>query len=445
MRGLFGSLTTRGRSFVAAGGAAMVCGLAIPEPDLVRVGALLVILPLIAALAARRSRYRLSCTRRIDPPRIPAGTPAGVSVRLENVARLRTGVLLAEDTAPYALGARPRFVLDEIEPGGHREFSYTLRSDTRGKFIVGPLRVRVADTFGLVEISRSFSSTNTLVVTPRIVALPRAAATSAWLGEGDGGMRTISATGEDDAAPRAYQDGDGLRRVHWKSTARYGELMVRREEHQWRNSATVFLDTRRAAHSGSGSSATFEFAVSAAASIGAHLTEEGFRARLITDEGEIAPRGTFSDTLLDMLAVIHPSPVSTMRQGTGELARAGGQLIAVIGRMSNDDATHLAGARRGNAPAMALLIATSAWSSAGSSSAGSSSAGSSPGPAAGAIPAETARTAQILTASGWRVAVVTAASQLPLAWQALHKPAGAIVLSTALDSATESSAPAGSS
>ena len=68
MRGVFGSLTTRGRSFVAAGGAAMVCGLAIPEPDLVRVGALLVILPLVSALIARRSRYRLSCARRLDPP-----------------------------------------------------------------------------------------------------------------------------------------------------------------------------------------------------------------------------------------------------------------------------------------------------------------------------------------------------------------------------------------
>src|SRR5215469_14510472 len=104
MRSLFGSLTTRGRSFLAAGGAAMVCGLAIPEPDLVRVGALLVILPLVAALAARRSRYRLSCSRRIHPPRVPAGQTATVAVRLENVARLRSGVLLAEDTAPYALG-----------------------------------------------------------------------------------------------------------------------------------------------------------------------------------------------------------------------------------------------------------------------------------------------------------------------------------------------------
>ncbi len=393
---------------MAAGGAAMVCGLAIPEPDLVRVGALLVVLPLVAALAARRSRYRLSCTRRIDPPRIPAGQPTTVSVRLKNVARFRTGVLLAEDAAPYALGARPRFVLDEIEPGGHREFSYNLRSDTRGKFTVGPLRVRVADTFGLVEISRSFSTTGTLVVTPKIVALPRAAAPSSWLGEGDGGMRTISATGEDDAAPRAYQDGDGLRRVHWRSTARYGELMVRREEHQWRNSASVFLDTRRSAHSGSGPSATFEFAVSAAASIGTHLTEEGFRARLITDVGEIAPRGTFSDTLLDMLAVIRPSASAGFGQGTGELARAGGQLIAVVGRLSADDAAQLAGARRGNAPGMALVLAASAWTES-------------------AMPPDVARTTQILTASGWRVAVVTAASQLTIAWQQLHRPADTLL------------------
>ena len=331
MRGLFGSLTTRGRSFVAAGGAAMVCGLAIPEPDLVRVGALLVVLPVVSTLTARRSRYRLSCTRRLDPPRIPAGQPTKVTARVENVSRLRTGVLLAEDITPYTLGSRPRFVLDEIEAGGHRELSYQIHSDTRGKFTIGPLRVRVADSFGLVEISRSFSTTSTLVVTPKIVPLPRATAQSSWLGEGDGGMRTISAVGEDDAAPRQYQDGDGLHRVHWKSTARYGELMVRREEHQWRNSASVFIDTRRSAHTGTGAASTFEFAVSAAASIGAHLSGEGFRARLITDAGEIAPRGTFQDTLLDMLAVITPSHGTGFRTGTSELAQAGGQLIAVIG------------------------------------------------------------------------------------------------------------------
>jgi len=177
---------------MAAGGAAMVCGLAVPEPDLVRVGALLIILPLVSAMIARRSRYRLSCTRRLDPPRVPAGQSTQVTARLENVSRLRTAVLLAEDVTPYSLGSRPRFVLDEIEPAGHRELTYQIRSEARGRFTIGPLRIRVADTFGLVEISKSFSTTSTLVVTPRIYDLPRAAAPSSWLGEGDGGMRTIN-------------------------------------------------------------------------------------------------------------------------------------------------------------------------------------------------------------------------------------------------------------
>src|SRR6266536_1126105 len=404
MRGVFGSLTTRGRSFVAAGGAAMVCGLAIPEPDLVRLGAFIAVLPLVSSLTARRSRYRLSCARRLDPPRVPAGQPTTVTARVENVSRLRTGVLLAEDITPYALAGRPRFVLDEIEPGGHRELSYQIRSDSRGKFTVGPLRVRVADAFGLVEISRSFSTTSTLVVTPRIFELPRATAQSSWLGEGDGGMRTISAIGEDDAAPRQYQDGDGLHRVHWKSTARYGELMVRREEHQWRNSASVFLDTRRSAHAGSGPASTFEFAVSAAASIGAHLTGEGFRARLITEAGEIAPRGTFQDTLLDMLAVITPSRAAGLRAGTSALSAAGGQLIAVIGQMSADDTRALAAGRRGNAPAMALVLGVSTWAS-------------------DTIGEDTAVTAEILSAAGWRVAVASASTPLAAAWQQLHRPA----------------------
>jgi uncharacterized protein (DUF58 family) len=389
---------------MAAGGAAVVCGLSIPEPDLVRVGALLVVLPVVSAFTARRSRYRLSCSRRLDPPRVPAGESTSVTARLENVARLRTGVLLAEDVTPYRLGSRPRFVLDEIEPSGTRELNYQIRSDTRGKFTIGPLRVRVADAFGLVEISRSFSTTSTLVVTPKIIPLPRAAAPSSWLGEGDGGMRTISAIGEDDAAPRAYQDGDDLRRVHWRSTARYGELMVRREEHQWRNSASVFLDTRRSAHSGSGSSASFEFAVSAAASIGAHLAEEGFRARLIADAGEIAPRGTFTDTLLDMLAVISPSQASSFRAGATALANAGGQLIAVLGRLTQEDAAQLAAARRGNAPAMALLLAASCW-------------------AVDTVGEDTERAAETLSAAGWRVAIATASTPLATAWQQLHRPA----------------------
>ncbi|MFZ0050017.1 MAG: DUF58 domain-containing protein, partial [Streptosporangiaceae bacterium] len=402
---LLAGMTTRGTSFLAAGAASAAAGWLLGERGLFCIGIALLALPLLAAAGARRGQYRLGTSRTITPPRVPAGHTATVTLRLENVSRVPTGLLLAEDTVPYALGTRPRYVLDKIERNGVRELAYPLRSDLRGRFQIGPLQLRVADAFGLVELNRSLSGRTTFVVTPRVVPLPRTVISRSWAGEGEGRARLTAAAGEDDVIPRAYRDGDELRRVHWRSTARYGQLMVRREEHQWRNSASVFLDTRRVAHTGAGPTATFEFAISAVASIGAHLTEEGFRARLITDAGEIAPRGTFSDTLLDMLAVITTTKTTSLRQGTGELAGAGGQLIAVVGRMSPEDAAHLASARRGNAPGMALVVATSGWSLDAS------------------VPPDAARTAQILTSAGWRVAVVTAASQLTAAWQQLHRPA----------------------
>src|ERR1700749_4015493 len=235
MRSWLAALTTRGPSFLSPGGAAGPAGPFLTERDLISVGILLLVLPLFSALAAGRARYRLSCVRSLSPARVAAGQTTQVRLHLENVSRLPTGLLLAEDTVPYALGTRPRYVLNGIERGGSRELSYPLRSDVRGKFEIGPLEIRIADSFGLVELGRSFSSCTTLVVTPKVVALPRAVLTGSWVGDGEGRARTAAAAGEDDVVPRAYRDGDELRRVHWRSTARYGELMVRREGQQWRN------------------------------------------------------------------------------------------------------------------------------------------------------------------------------------------------------------------
>src|SRR6266536_204376 len=225
MRSLLAGFTTRGTSFLAAGLAAALAGLALGERGLVSIGALLFVLPLLSALAAGRARYRLSCVRQLSPARVPAGHTTRVSVRLENVSRLPTGLLLAEDAIPYTLGTRPRYVLDGVERGGIRELTYPLRSDLRGKFTIGPLAVRIADSFGLVALGRSFATTSTLVVTPRVVPLARTAIGASWVGEGDGKTRAAAAAGEDDVVPRAYRDGDELRRVHWRSTARYGVLM----------------------------------------------------------------------------------------------------------------------------------------------------------------------------------------------------------------------------
>jgi uncharacterized protein (DUF58 family) len=404
MRTLLRTLTTRGRSFVAAGLAALACGLLIPEPDLLRIGALLVALPVLSSLGAGRARYRLSCARRVIPARVPVGQPAEMTIRLTNVSRLRTGLLLAEDTLPYALGSKPRFVLDGIGGGNAREFRYQVRSDARGKYVIGPLRVRIADAFGLVEINRAFASTSTLTVTPKIVPLARPPASGNWLG-GTDGRTSISATGDDDAAPRAYQTGDALRRVHWRSTARYGELMVRREEQHWRNTATLFIDTRRLAHP---TTASFELAVTAAASIGVHMAGEGFDAQLVTDAGGIPCQGQFQDALLDALAVIRPSREASLHGGISVLRAGGGQLIAVLGRLTPEQAREIATIRRGSAPAMALVLAASAIAVVGSGTSAEADR-------------EQAIAAQILVSAGWRAALVTADTPLAAAWQELHR------------------------
>ena len=412
MRTLLGALTVRGRSFVTAGAAAVICGLLIPEPDLLRIGAVLMALPLLSAFGAGRARYRLSCVRRVTPSRLPAGQTAAVTIRLVNVSRLRTGLLLADDTVPYALGSRPRFVFEGIGGGGWREYTYELGADSRGKYTIGPLRVRVADSFGLVSITRAFTSTSTLTVTPAIVPLSRPPLAGSWLGDSDSGRRSIAASGDDDAAPRAYRTGDSLHRVHWRSTARYGELMVRREEQFWRNTASLFLDGRRTGYSGP----MFELAVTAAASIGVHLAGEGFDARLVTELGEVPRQGSFRDTLLDTLAVLQPSRAIRLEAGVRALGSADGQLIAVLGELTAGQAQELATARRGSAPALALILSEDER--------------------------VVAPSARALTAAGWRVAVVTDAARLPGAWQELHRGLGR---GAGVGGSVTGSSPAGSS
>jgi uncharacterized protein (DUF58 family) len=405
MRSLFSGFTTRGRAFVAAGAAAAVFGLMLGQRTLLSIGGLLVLLPLLSLLAAGRTRYRIRCARQITPPRIPAGQAAGIAIQLHNVSRLPTGLLLAEDTVPYSLGTRPRFILDRIEPGGTRSLAYPLQSDTRGKFAIGPLHVHVADTFGLVRIGSEAAAPGTLVVTPAITTLPRTSLAGTWLGEGGTRASTAAAAGEDDVVPREYRDGDELRRVHWRSTARRGELMVRREEQRWRNRAVLFLDTRATGHVGRGPSSSFEYAVGAAASIGVHLAREGIDGQFVTDAGLATDPGSFEDVLLDTLAVVTPSRYADLSGGLAQIPRSNsGLLVAILGNMSPDQARQVAAARSTGGPAMAMLLSVSSWLG-------------DRQPEGLAMRADTS--ASILAAAGWRVVTVTADMPLSTVWEEL--------------------------
>ncbi|MCF6523017.1 DUF58 domain-containing protein [Streptomyces sp. JJ36] len=352
LRTALAGLTTRGRSFLAAGVAAGVCAYVLGQADLLRVGMLLAVLPLVCVLVLHRTRYRVAGSRRLSPARVPARTEARVQLRVDNVSRLPTGLLMLQDRVPYVLGPRPRFILDRVEPGGRREVSYRVRSDLRGRYPLGPLQLRLTDPFGMCELTRSFSQYDTLTVVPRTEPLPPVRLAGEHGGHGDGRQRALALAGDDDVIPRGYRHGDDLRRVHWRSTARHGQLMVRREEQPQRPRCTVLLDTRRAAYAGSGPDSPFEWAVEGAASVCLHLLERGYAVRLITDTGPAAPglegSGFGGDSpdlaglLLDALALVEHSAepglsraYDALRGGTGGHE---GLLIAFLGTLDAEQA-----------------------------------------------------------------------------------------------------------
>lgn len=372
MREALGGLTVRGRSFLGAGAAAALCAFVLGQRDLLRVAVLLAALPLVCVLVVARTRYRIACGRRLEPGRVQAGTPARVVLELANVSRLPTGLLLVEDKVPYTLGSRPRFVLDRVEPRGRREVAYRIHSDIRGRFLLGPLMVQLTDPFGMSELIRGFTQRDALIVTPVIHELPAIRLGGEWSASGDSSSRSVSAAGEDDVATREYRHGDDRRRIHWRSTARYGVLMVRREEQPWQSRATIVLDTRSRGHLGEGPASSFEWAVSAASSIGVHLTRQGYSTQLVTDGGAplsnstyetTAPGGDFEGLLLDALAVVAASGNATL-DGVGAAIRRNspdGLIIAVLGAMDLDEADRFARIRRGTTTGIAFALDPTSW------------------------------------------------------------------------------------
>ncbi|MBO4140545.1 DUF58 domain-containing protein [Micromonospora tulbaghiae] len=407
MRDGLRGLTTRGRSFLAAAVAAAISAGILGEKDLLRVAVLLAVLPLLAAAYVGRSRYKLACNRSLEPHRVPVGASSRVVLRLQNLSRLPTGTLLLEDRLPYALGSRPRVVLERL--GAHQASSvaYTVRADVRGRYEVGPLVIRLTDPFGLCELTRSFPSTDHLTVIPQVTPLPAVRLPGEYAGSGDSRARSVAVHGEDDAATREYRMGDDLRRVHWKSTARTGELMVRREEQPWESRATVVLDTRAAGHRGEGPTASFEWAVSAAASIAVHLREAGYKLRLVTGNGADvgATEAGGEGLLLDQLADVHldrRGEITTLVQQIRQRAD-GGLIIALLGTLGTAEAELLAGLRGNGATCVAFLLDSNTWLNL---------------PPNARIEAERAHGAAALALlqSGWRVIGVEHGTRLPMLW-----------------------------
>lgn len=409
MRDALLALTVRGRAFIAAGITTTVCSIALGFDALMRVGVLAVALPLLTAFWVSRARYRLMAARVLNPSRVNLGQTAHVRLNLVNQGRLPVGLLLFEEHLPPALGRPVRFTVEGVGTSWQRSLQYSVPAEHRGHHQVGPLSVRVGDPFGFIALTRSFNATTQLVVTPRIYPLTPRPMMSSSSHTGERKPRSASSGTAEDVTVREYQQGDDLRRVHWRSTARLGELMVRREEQHWQNRTTLLLDTRATAHGGFGRDSSIEWAISAAGSIAVHLGQVGYAVRLRTERPEsdesawhdrAAREADLSSLVLDQLAAIDASDLTTLSSATTGFSADPGLVIAILGACGTSDLDDLNLSLPPRAAKLAILVDTAQWSG---------------------IPADFDADQQkrALTERGWRVEIAAPTTAVDDVWRML--------------------------
>jgi uncharacterized protein (DUF58 family) len=407
------ALSSRGRTFVTVGVISTVAGLLLGVVDLQRVGVLLLVLPIPAWFAVKQSRAGLRVGHSVRPARADVGDRVEVRLVLGNPNTFGTGPLRITETVP---GGRPlRFSVAGIRGRQRRTVAYPLPALRRGRYAVGPTAVSASDPFGLVVADSRSSDTAELVVRPQHEALAPLTLPMAWRDGGSTSSHSVGSGGSDDASVRDYRYGDDLRKIHWRSSARSGGLMVRQEERPWHGRSLVLLDTRTTAFpssAGVSESPAFEWTVSAAASISCHLAERGRRVLLVDGSGGTAHDETVA--MLDLLADTKPArradidPLSDALCGLGRDA----SVFAILAGYDRAALTELTVRPRTPGSAVALLVRPSTFPT--------TSSAPPPDPEKNSTEdADWRVIADSLRGSGWRVVVVQHGDTLANLWPEL--------------------------
>ncbi|MEV1061435.1 DUF58 domain-containing protein [Micromonospora chalcea] len=298
-------------------------------------------------------RPRLSVARRADPDRVARGEPAAMELTVRNTGRLRAANLVAEDRCAGALVPVP---LLRLRPGRDTVVRYDVPTHRRGVVPVGPLRVVRRDPLGLVALARGYGSTVPVWVHPRVhplSAVPTGAGRSL-----DGRTDSVPHGSITFDSLREYVVGDELRRVHWRTSARVGELMVRENVDTSLPRLVVVLDNRASAHPGrvGGVAESFESACEAAASVVAAAVREDLPVQLLlVVPGEVEPEGAAGP--LDRLAAVELADAGpdVLPAATGRLRRdrLGDTLVFLTGPGGRDELGHV-GALRGAYPSVVV-------------------------------------------------------------------------------------------
>ena len=319
----------------AALGAAVGLGVlwvAFGERELLALAIFLALGTIAGVVVVRMATPRVEIHRRISPEQLHEGDRAVVEVSLLSSRTLRN--VIVEDRVAE-LGAA-RFAAAQVDSRHPLVARYEVLARPRGVYEVGPATVAAADLLGLAEAGGDTGTIDHLTVFPAVERLDGFPLVRGR----DPSVQTSHPTfsphgGEDFFTLREYSVGDDLRRVHWPSSAKRDELMIRQLEVPWQSRALILLDTRDQMYH---DDAAFEHAVSGAASVIRHLHQGGYGPQLWT--GEVDARSlTFSGYMAAMnrLATVMPSTID-IRRGVTRLHSSGiggGALVVVTGVADN--------------------------------------------------------------------------------------------------------------
>ncbi|MBC9003323.1 DUF58 domain-containing protein [Micromonospora aurantiaca (nom. illeg.)] len=345
-------ITARGVGLLVAALVLLGVGFRYAYPELTVLGAAAGVAVAYAVVNAAW-RPRLSVERRADPDRVARGEPAAMELTVRNTGRLRAANLVAEDRCAGALVPVP---LLRLRPGRDTVARYEVPTHRRGVVPVGPLRVVRRDPLGLVALARGYGGTVPVWVHPRIhplSAVPTGAGRSL-----DGRTDSVPHGSITFDSLREYVVGDELRRVHWRTSARVGELMVRENVDTSLPRLVVVLDNRASAHPdrAGGVAESFEAACEAAASVVAAAVREDLPVHLLlVVPAEVEPAGAAGP--LDRLAAVELADAGpdVLPAATGRLRRdrLGDTLVFLTGPGGRDDLGHV-GALRGAYPSVVV-------------------------------------------------------------------------------------------
>ncbi|MFE0878007.1 DUF58 domain-containing protein [Streptomyces smyrnaeus] len=302
-----------------------------PEAAILGAGCLLAV---AAALVRTGRSPQLAARRRVTPRKVARGDRAEGSVTLTNTGRrTRRGLDVTDRCGELPLTLQ----VPSLAAGAEHTVRYALPTERRGRIALGPLRLERTDPLGLARRVRVFGptdgGTDTLLVRPRVCLLPVLPSGTAHHVEGpssdtaDEGSLTFHAL-------REYVLGDDLRRVHWRSSARTGTLMVKQLVDVSLPHTTVVLDTRSAAYR---TEDDFELAVDTAASVAFAAARSNFPVDVLSETGPVlrtdGAGGNDAEALLDRLALVRRSDRASAAGAFDELERARrrGSLTVVTG------------------------------------------------------------------------------------------------------------------